>query len=44
MNAYNMIKHLKELFNVKEYETSKELFPRMIIECPNISTRMVFMI
>jgi hypothetical protein len=44
MNAYNMIKHLKELFDVKEYKTSKELFPSMTIKCPNINTRMVFMI
>jgi hypothetical protein len=31
MNVYNMIKHLKELFDTKGYETSKELFPSMII-------------
>ena len=31
MDAYNMIKHLKELFDAKEYETCKELFVSMII-------------
>ena len=44
MDAYNMIKHLKELFDAKEYETSKELFSNMIIKCPNVNTCVMFMI
>ena len=43
MDAYNIIKHLKELFDVKGHETYKELFPSMVIECPNINTRVMFM-
>jgi len=42
MDAYNMIKHLKELFDVKEYETSKKLFLSIIIECPNVNTCVMF--
>ena len=44
MNAYNMIKHVKELFDAKEYKTFKELFPNMIIKCPNLNTRVMFVI
>jgi hypothetical protein len=43
IDAYNMIKHLKELFDAKEYEISKELFLIMIIECPNVNTYVMFM-
>lgn len=32
MNAYNMIKHLKKLFDTKGYETFKKLFSNLIIE------------
>jgi hypothetical protein len=38
--VYNMIKHIKKLFDVKGYKTSKELFPNMIIEY----THVMFMI
>jgi hypothetical protein len=43
IDAYNIIKHLKELFDVKGHETYKELFPSMVIECPNVNTRVMFM-
>lgn len=38
-----MIKHLKQLFEVKGHETYKELFPSMVIECPNVNTCVMFM-
>jgi hypothetical protein len=44
MNGYNMIKHLKELFDVKGYETFIELFPSMIIKCSIVNTRVMFII
>jgi hypothetical protein len=42
--VYNMIKHIKKLFDVKGYKTSKELFPSMIIEYSNVNTHVMFMI
>jgi hypothetical protein len=42
--VYNMIKHIKKLFDVKGYKTSKELFPSMIIEYSNVNTNVMFMI
>ena len=42
--VYNMIKHIKKLFDVPGYKTYKELFPNMIIKCSNVNTRVMFMI